>query len=500
MAGSRQPRYYLQGSAAYADRDEWSLSDDYQPTATSLQRSGARLSSDSRDWRVNLKAGFTPTATNEYTLNYTKQSGEKGAPLNVYNNPPVPANGYWRWPYWDVQNISFLSNTQLSATSYVKAKVYYNTFKNGLDAYDDITYTTQSANGRFRSPYDDHAYGAGLEFGTTPSKADTFKAAFHYRTDVHTEQQINRPTNPTLSSTEPIQEQSQNTWSVAAENTFHITPAFDVVAGVSYDKYEITKAEEFNATRGIFEYPKGGSDAFNWQAAGIWHYSQSGQFHASVSDRARFPVIFELYSTRFGTATPNPDLGPERATNLEVGWKGDAPRVRLAGALFYSNVRDLIQTVVLPDTTSQTQNVGDGDFYGAEVSIDTQGSRRLSAGANYTFVHRTIKDALQPNLRPTGVPTHKAFLYAAWRAVDRLSITPSVDIAGDRWSDVNPVPAFPYVRTGGYVLANVDATYAFSRNLELAIGLKNLLDENYELAWGFPQPGRTYYVKTRMTF
>ena len=47
---------------------------------------------------------------------------------------------------------------------------------------------------------------------------------------------------------------------------------------------------------------------------------------------------------------------------------------------------------------------------------------------------------------------------------------------------------------------SADATYTVSRNLELAIGLKNLLDENFELAWGFPQPGRTYYVKTRMTF
>jgi iron complex outermembrane receptor protein len=33
--------------------------------------------------------------------------------------------------------------------------------------------------------------------------------------------------------------------------------------------------------------------------------------------------------------------------------------------MFYSDVRDLIQTIVLPDTTTQTQNVGDGRFYGA---------------------------------------------------------------------------------------------------------------------------------------
>jgi iron complex outermembrane receptor protein len=44
--------------------------------------------------------------------------------------------------------------------------------------------------------------------------------------------------------------------------------------------------------------------------------------------------------------------------------------VQLGGAVFYSDVRNLIQTVVLPDTTTQTQNVGDGRFYGGEVSID----------------------------------------------------------------------------------------------------------------------------------
>ena len=82
------------------------------------------------------------------------------------------------------------------------------------------------------------------------------KLAAHYRTDVHTEQQINRPTHPTFSSTEPLQEQSQDTWSIAVEDTVHATPDVDVVGGVSYDRYEITKAEEFNATRGHVRVPE----------------------------------------------------------------------------------------------------------------------------------------------------------------------------------------------------------------------------------------------------
>ncbi|MEO8255729.1 MAG: TonB-dependent receptor [Acidobacteriota bacterium] len=501
MAGTRQRRYYLQGSLNYSDRDFWTLSGNYQPRAGSLQPGGRRLSSDNADSRLNLKAGFTPNSTDEYTVNYTRQEGEKGAPLNVNNNPPVPPNSYWRWPYWDVSNASFLTRTRLGLVSYVKTKLYYNTFENGLDAFDDGTYTTQSLNGRFRSPYDDRAYGAGVEFGRTSGSKNILKGAASYRTDVHTEQQINRPTHPTLSSAEPVQEQSQNTWSIAVEDTVHVTRAVDIVGGVSYDKYHITKAEEFNATRGIFEYPKGGSDAFNWQSAVVWRYNQAAQIHASVSDRARFPVIFELYSTRFGTATPNPTLGPERATNLELGWKTNSGRAaHLEGAVFYSDVRNLIQTIVLSDTTTQTRNVGDGRFYGAEVGADAPLGAGLRVGGNYTVIKRRIHDALLPNLRPTGVPTHKAFLYAAWQPIQALMITPSLDVADDRWSDVNatPAPAFPYVQTGAYALVNLAAEYTIARNVSLVFGFRNLTDDNYELAWGFPQPGRTYYFKTRL--
>jgi iron complex outermembrane receptor protein len=501
MAGTRQRRFYAQASANYSDRDSWSLSGNYQPTPNSLQPAGTRLSSDTSDSRYNVKAGWTPNDTDEYTFNFVKQRGEKGAPLNVYNNPPVPPNTFWRWPYWDVQNTAFLSKTQLGQTAYVKSTVYYNTFANGLDAFDDATYTTQSANGRFHSPYADHAYGLSVESGADLGRTNTLKGAVFYRNDVHREQQTSRPTHPTLSSTEPVQEQEQYTWSLALEDTVHASASVDIVGGISYDRYEVTKAEDFTTARGVFEYPKGGSDAFNWQGAVIWRHSPLAQIHAGVSDRARFPILFELYSTRFGTATPNPDLGPERATNVEVGWKGRwANNVRLEATLFYTDVRDLIQTVVLPDTTTQTQNVGDGRFYGAEFAVDAPVSSVLTVGGNYTAISRTIRDALQPNLRPTGVPTHKAFLYAAWRPIEQLTVTPSLDIAGDRWSDVNtnPLPAFPYLRTGSYTLVDVSAQYSVQRNFDVVLGLKNLTDRHYELSWGFPQPGRTFYVKTRI--
>src|SRR5262245_11422068 len=143
--GTLHDRFYVQGSVSALDRDYWKLSDDFVPTA--IENGGERNSSDNRDSRANLKVGFTPNDSDEYSLSYTMQSGEKGAPLHVLNNPPNPPNSFWRWPTWDIGNLYWLSSTQLGGDDGItlKTRLFYNTFENSLYAYDDATYTTQSA-------------------------------------------------------------------------------------------------------------------------------------------------------------------------------------------------------------------------------------------------------------------------------------------------------------------------------------------------------------------
>ena len=113
--GSLHDNFYVQGSASYLDRDYWELSDDFVPTA--IEDGGERDHSDNRDSRANFKIGFTPNDTDEYSVSYTAQTGEKGAPLHVLNNPPNPPNSYWRWPTWDIGNLYWLSSTQFGATT-----------------------------------------------------------------------------------------------------------------------------------------------------------------------------------------------------------------------------------------------------------------------------------------------------------------------------------------------------------------------------------------------
>lgn len=499
--GSLHERFYVQASLSYLDRDHWELSDDFVPTT--IEDGGERNGSDNRDSRANVKIGFTPNDGDEYSLSYTAQSGQKGAPLHVLNNPPNPPNSYWRWPTWDIGNLYWLSVTRFGTDDdmTLKTRLFHNTYENSLYAYDDATYTTQSLNGRFQSFYDDLGYGGSVEIEFPAGERNTFAVAFHHRRDEHTEYNDNRPTHPTLRSIEPVQETVEATWSLAVENTFAATADLDFVAGLSRENNDIERAQEFTAAAGLFEYPTGGSAATNVQGAAYWRYATARELRAVVSSRTRFPTIFERFSTRFGTAVPNPGLESERAVNYEIGWSAELnDELGLTAALFYADVEDMIQTVVAsagPPQLTQTRNVGDGEFYGVEFGIRSRLTEQWSVAANYTHLEREITDPLQPALEVTGAPDDSAFVAFTYEPSQRLSIVPSLELASDRWSDVT---GGGYVRIGDYALVNLQVQYRGSELWELAAGVTNLTDEDFQLAHGYPEPGRSAYLRLRLNF
>jgi iron complex outermembrane receptor protein len=346
-----------------------------------------------------------------------------------------------------------------------------------------------------------------VELGTNLIPMNTLKAAVHYRLDNHVEHNLNRPDAPQV-NLEPLQETEEQTWSIAIENTFHATKWFDIVAGVSKDHAQLEKAEEYNSTtKAVFEYPTGEGDAWNWQSAAIMRYSSDGKVYASVSDRSRFPTIFERFSTRFGTAVPNPDLKAEEATNYEIGWSDTFNRkLKLSGAIFYTEIADAIYSTVVGvnsggNILTQSQNVGDGTHKGFEVSADYDLVPGLRVGGNYTYLDREIHDPTRPNLQAESTPKHEAFIYLAWDATRDLTVTPSLELASDRWSlATGNVNNGEYVEVGSYALVNLNVEYRVNETFTLSAGGKNLTDENYMLTEGFPEAGRQFFANAKATF
>jgi iron complex outermembrane receptor protein len=494
--GTRQGKFYAQASGSWTERNHFTLSKGFTPTPS--ENGGEREFSDTEDWRINLKAGYTPNETDEYSVSYTKQEGDKSAPASTTDS--LDDQRYWDWPYWDIESLYWLSNTQLDAGSELtlKTRAYYNGFDNGLYSYDDFARTQQTRRYAFRSYYDDEAYGGSVQLGGKVMGRHSLTAALHYRRDEHVEWQDSFGPAP---MTEPRQTTTEDTYSAALETTLRPSDDIDVVAGVSYDWRDLKRAEDW--TDGDFVYyPLANSHAWNWQGAVIYRPGTGSRVYANISSRTRFPTLFERFSSRFGGATSNPDLKSERALNLETGVSQDVTSaVSLDAAIFYSDISNLVQSVPIVyqgENLNQSQNVGDGEFYGVEFSATVVANDWLTLGGNYTFTHRHITDEAGLPVQPTGVPTHKAFLYAQAQAMEKLTITPSVEIASSRWTSTSDGSL--YYKTGSFALLGVKAAYAITDQVEVAAGVRNLLDENYQLTDGFPEAGRSYYLTTRLKF
>lgn len=506
LVGTRQDKWYAQASFTRNVQDHWDLPGSFVPTAS--EDGGERDFSKSEDWRVNAKLGFTPNATDEYSISYTRQEGSKNAPLSTVD--PINIQRNWSWPWWNIDSVYFLSTTALSDNVTLKTRAYRNTFNNLLSAFDDATQSSQTKGRAFNSYYEDEAWGGSAELALKVRGTDRLSVALHYRSDKHVEFQQGFPAG----TTEPPQTNLEDTWSAAVEYEGALSPTLTATIGTSYDWRDLKNAEEYGEVPGstgsvLFSYPIRDADAWNAQGRIEWRPTDGGgNVYASVSSRARFPTVFERFSSRFGGATSNPDLGAERATNLELGGGRDFGAVHAKGAVFYSRVSDAIVAfptiiTVCPtpatctdNAVTQSRNVGSGDYYGAELSLDARLGPTLTAGANYSYIHRDLRDSSNPDFEPTGVPTHKAFVYAEWTPLNALHVIPSVEIASNRWT-VNTAGT-DYFRIGSYVQANLRVDYDLTDRITIGAGVRNAFDDLYSLTDGFPERGRSFFLSARL--
>jgi iron complex outermembrane receptor protein len=179
----------------------------------------------------------------------------------------------------------------------------------------------------------------------------------------------------------------------------------------------------------------------------------------------------------------------------------------MEGAVFYSDLSDALISipVILPapfGTTAQSKNAGDGKSYGAEISVSAAVTPTVTVGANYTYLHRELKDPTNAAFRPTGAPAHKFFAYVDWRVAGRLTLTPSVEAASDRWtvtssSLVNPAR---FYKTGAYALTNLALAAQVTPSVDIVLNARNLFDDEYRLVDGFPEQGRNFRADLRVRF
>lgn len=489
--GTNQGKWYLQLGGSYLNQDYFHVSNSFDGVPAQPGDGARRLNSDQTDWKASAKVGYTPNDTDEYAFSYLNQQGEKGVPPYAGTSSTVTQK-YWQWPYWDKESFYFNSKTSILDRSYVKTRFFYDIFQNSLNSYDDATYSTMRKPSSFSSNYDDYTCGGSLETGTLLLPYNSLKAAFHFKKDVHREQNA---------ATYPTQRFEDNIFSVGVEDTIDFTDRVYAITGVSYDWLDTLEATDYNSsTRKLSSFPAASTSTWNPQGGVFFKMTDTGTLHGSIAKKSRLPSIKDKYSYRLGTAIPNPDLQAETSVNHELGYQDLLFKgLVLETNLFYSQVDDFILLTAIPDpskpgkTINQNRNIGGVNLYGAELGLSGKLLESLKGGFNYTWLqyqNQSTRDEL------TNLPNHKLFAFLQYfTPLTGLSVLGSTEFNADRFSSSDGVRV-----ADQYVLFNAKAIYECYKGYSIEGGINNIADEDYALDEGYLLAGRTFFVNLRYTY
>ncbi len=502
--GTRQSNWFIQGAGSFDRRSHLRLSDDFTPGT--LQGPGDRIDSFHQDYKINLKAGFDPSPGTDYSLNYIDQHGRKdnAPPDSTIAKSSLNAVKYWTWPAWNKKSLYWLSQNALDDSgSYVKVRLYYDRFFNQLDSYDSIAYNTQNTPKSFNSTYYDKAAGGSAELSETiAGGADTIRVAAHYRWDQHNETESTRNAPGAPFYQQPWETAEESTYSVAVENIYRPWNSWQFVAGMSYDARHLIGDSQWVGQGTTppfghsFAYPVADKHALNGEIAAIYSYSDTGTAHISYADRWRFPTLFEMYSTRFGTFINNPNLRPERSHYTQVGIADTIFETHVTINAFLAKITNAITPVAVSPTVSESENIGAERQQGFDIELSRQLLATLACGMNFSDL---IRVELSGGAVPTDTPGQKLFAYLEWHPLPQLAVVPNVDVESKRWLQ-NAVNNLNYYRGGSFTLVGLKAAYQPVQPVTIEVGSTNLLDRDYVIEDGYNGPGREYFLNVRVDF
>ncbi|HLV48540.1 MAG TPA: TonB-dependent receptor [Aliidiomarina sp.] len=242
--------------------------------------------------------------------------------------------------------------------------------------------------------------------------------------------------------------------------------------------------------------------------------------HASVQYRANSDLMYYAsYSNGFKSGgvdmradvSLNPDTqnpyDPEIVDTLEFGFKAELfdGRMRLNGAMFYSDYQDMqvtVQRAVAAGVASQVLNAADATVQGFELEAITQLTRNFSINASLGFVDASFDSVefFNPNTQQiedvsnlwsfANTPETSANIGFMYEVPNLMGgdLVWSGNVAYRSETQIFEVPSM--LDMGAYSLANTSLMwYSQSSHWQVGLHVKNLFDKEYRLAgYNFAAP------------
>jgi iron complex outermembrane receptor protein len=455
--------------------DGYPLSDRFSPTPN--EDGGSRNNSDTENFHVSGKVSWDASRNHRLQTGGFFLRGNWGVPPDVFAMNPR----FWRWDPWEDVNAHVGHTGQYGAFS-MDEFIYLNYNTNELDSYDDDTYSTQDTEKAFQSRHEDSTLGFTLRpsyaFDRLPlvGEGASARAWLGLRRDRHEE-------DPTLE--EPEAAFSVTTLTLAPEVELEPWQKVSFLAGLQAD---IEIPEEIEGFDPHAPYHVGPMFQISFRP------TEPVFVKFQANQRARFPTLKERYSSTLLGRIPNPDLEPETAWNFgfDAGYEKGA--VQGAAGAFFSDVTDLIEQTVPPGGGEERiENLGGVQYVGAETLLEWALGWGFRLSASYAFLDYDRGDAEEARLPYRPAHNGSVALAYAWRNLVDCSTTVRA-VSGQDFQDPD---TGRWGRLGAYSVWDGFVRVSPIPNLSLWLHAENLLDADYQSAYGFPETGRTFWIGIR---
>jgi len=221
----------------------------------------------------------------------------------------------------------------------------------------------------------------------------------------------------------------------------------------------------------------------------VAHLSNATSCRITSSKGFRSPSIRELYFF----PTHNEFLKPDVFWNYEVGFSHRFGRkIKLDGAIFHIRGNNLITLVQrIPGPGFQLTNSGEVRNTGYELILDYLIHRNLEVGMTWSQTHMKV---LIPN-----APEKKLTSHITVR-VGHVSFEGTLLLIRDWFGKDNAKPVANVYTMPDYTLVHCSATGKIYGPMGFKLGIKNILDTEYQAMYGYPMPGRHLTVDLTTQF
>jgi hemoglobin/transferrin/lactoferrin receptor protein len=311
------------------------------------------------------------------------------------------------------------------------------------------------------------------------------------------------------------------------EATVRVTDGLELIPGVRFDRFDLDPDSAAFDDRS--------EDQLSPRFGVSWRPVESLQLYGSLSRAFRAPSLTELYTdgVHFSTPgfslgpgrrfsgvnsfVPNPDLEPERATQVEIGARhqrrdvlatGDRLTLQVGG--YYADVRDFVdQRVTFVDFSTATFVPGVGLVVGGTTTSENvdaelwgfEAEARYDAGLWFAGLGAMLPRGEGADGEALGsIPQDRLNLVGGYRPAEGVEVGGRITLAAEQ----DDVPEGTEA-SDGFATLDLFASWRPERGpfagAVLQAGVDNVFDEDFTIyPNGLPEAGRSFKIAAAFTF